>query len=81
MKGYTCGKKFLPYAPNEAGDSLYVGLDDQPPQAFSGFAPRTWSWTAKSSDTPGNSVILTVTEPGLHTLRLWQREDGLKLDR
>ena len=69
------------YAPNAAGDSLYIALDDQPPQTLSGFAPRTWSWTAKGSDTPGNLVTLTVTEPGLHTLRLWQREDGLRLDR
>lgn len=31
----------------------------------------------------GTSAVatLTITEPGLHMLRLWQREDGLRLDR
>jgi hypothetical protein len=69
------------YAPNGAGDSIYVGLDNQPATALSGFTPRIWSWTAKRTDTPSGAVTIAVTEPGLHVLRLWQREDGLRLDR
>jgi hypothetical protein len=68
------------YAPDAAGDSLYVGLDDQPITMLTGFVPRQWSWANNSTmvDTP---VSFEVTQPGLHILHLWQREDGLRLDR
>jgi hypothetical protein len=68
------------YAPNGAGDSVYIGLDDQSPLMLTGFAPRQWSWTSKTN-TSGEEATIVVTEPGLHTLYLWQREDGIHLDR
>jgi RHS repeat-associated protein len=67
------------YAPNGAGDSVYVGLDDRPVTILTGFVPRTWSWATMSNQ--GTPVVIEVTQPGLHTLRFWQREDGLRLDR
>jgi hypothetical protein len=67
------------YAPNAAGDSLYVSLDDQPQFILSGFTPRKWSWA--NSDTQGGAATIAVVKPGLHTLNLRQREDGLRLDR
>ena len=67
------------YAPNSTGDSIYIGLDDQPAISFTGFVPRTWSWADR---TPQSDVAtIEVTEPGLHILRIWQREDGVRLDR
>lgn len=69
------------YAPNGAGDSIYVGLDGQPATGLTGFAPQTWGWATKRTNEPGGVVTVTVTEMGLHILRIWQREDGLRLDR
>lgn len=70
------------YAPNGAGDSVYLGLDGQTaltPTIVTGFDPRTWSWT--KADVEGSPATIEVTEPGVHTLQLWLREDGLRLDR
>lgn len=58
-----------------------MALDGQQPVILTEFAPRAWSWAAQSEETPGGLVSFTISEPGLHTLRLWQREDGLRLDR
>ena len=67
------------YGPNAAGDSLYLALDSQPVLTATGFVPGTWSWANRT--TSSGFVTITVTEPGLHTLYLWKREDGLRLDR
>jgi hypothetical protein len=67
------------YTPNAAGDSLAVALDDQSVATLTGFTPREWDWA--NSDANGGVVTIEVTEPGLHTFYLWQREDGLRLDR
>jgi hypothetical protein len=67
------------YAPNAAGDSVYISLDDQPGTILTGFAPQAWSWA--SSDAQGNRATIQITQPGFYTLHIWQREDGLRLDR
>lgn len=67
------------YAPNAAGDSVYVGLDDQPGILLTGFTPQSWTWADRTLQ--GEAVTITITQPGLHTFHLWQREDGLRLDR
>lgn len=67
------------YAPNGAGDSLYIGLDDQPATTLTGFAPQGWDWA--NSDTQGSPITIEVSQPGTHILHIWQREDGLRLDR
>ncbi|NIW49957.1 MAG: hypothetical protein GWN30_35835 [Gammaproteobacteria bacterium] len=67
------------YAPNAAGDSVYIGLDETTPITLTGFVPGEWRWA--SSDANSGVVRIEVTEPGLHTFYLWQREDGLRLDR
>lgn len=68
------------YAPNGAGDSVHIGLDNEPTTTtLTGFAPRAWSW-ANGSD-QGIPITLEISQPGFHTLHLWQREDGLRLDR
>ena len=58
---------------------MYIGLDGQPAPILTGFAPRIWSW-ANDNDR-GGPVTIEVTAPGLYTLHIWQREDGLRLDR
>jgi hypothetical protein len=67
------------YAPNGAGDSLYIALDNEPAAIVTDFAPRIWAWGNK--DNAGLPVTIEVSEAGVHTLHLWQREDGFRLDR
>ena len=67
------------YAANGAGDSVYLSLDNQPAITLTGFAPRRWSWANTSIQ--GGVAAIEVTKPGLHILHVWQREDGLRLDR
>ncbi len=67
------------YGADAADDSVYVNLDKQPPLPVTGFKPQSWSWAGRTlQDTP---VSFMITDPGLHTLNLWIREDGLRLDR
>lgn len=68
------------YASNAAGDSVYVSFDDQLPILLTGFSPREWRWS-QQSNAVGMPVTFNIEQPGLHTLRVWQREDGLLLDR
>ncbi len=58
------------YAPNGAGDSLYLALDEQPAKVLTGFAPQAWQWTNSDLQLSGSPVTINVTEAGLHTLHL-----------
>jgi hypothetical protein len=67
------------YSPNGAGDSVYVGLDNElTTTILTGFVPREWIW---ANTTPYGLAMIEIIKPGLHTLHLWQREDGLRIDR
>jgi hypothetical protein len=66
---------------NEAEASVYIALDNQPAIIVSGFTPKVWRWVAERGDSPGNLATIEVTQPGIHTLRLWQREGEVRLDR
>jgi hypothetical protein len=69
------------YAPNAAGDSVYVGFDGQWVGTLTGFVPQQWSWANINMQAGGQAVVVNVTRAGAHTLQLWPREDGLSLDR
>jgi Ca2+-binding RTX toxin-like protein len=64
-------------------DSLHVGLDGTEfgtSDRISGFVlGPAWSWTNATMDGPVATV--QVTTPGIHTLNVWMREDGLILDK
>ncbi len=74
------------YAPNAAGDSIHVGLTSMEltptielVKGVTGLRPRQWHW---NNQTLGGAIAtLQVDEPGLYTLHLWAREDGVKIDR
>ncbi len=73
------------YAIDAAGDSVHVGLDGQI-VGVTGFAPGEWTWanlqideSASPPDPP--TATLVVDGPGLYTLSVWVREDGVRLDR
>lgn len=67
------------YAGNAAGDSLYIGLEGQPNVMVTGFDPQEWSWVTDNSQ--GSSTTIEITQSGIHKLQIWQREDGVRLDR
>jgi|GEM_PF-4860578 len=71
------------YAPNAAGDSVYVGLDGLQlgnTEYVSDYPPRTWAWGQNLVES-SQPVTFTVESPGVHTLSLWVREDGFSLDQ
>ncbi len=77
------------------GNSLHISLDGAAPNAnennrvgdnindWGGTCPAgalSWGWVYKSAVTGAGSYV-TVPSPGIHTLRITMREDGLKLDQ
>lgn len=67
------------YGANAAGDSVILGIDDQPATIITGFSPQVWGWVNKNF--VGIPATINVHVPGLHTLHLWQREDGVRVDK
>ncbi|MBN1993692.1 MAG: PKD domain-containing protein [Anaerolineae bacterium] len=71
------------YAPNAAGDSVYVGLNSwpiTPPDYVSAYPPGAWTWTHTLAES-GQPITFTLDYPAVHTLNLWLREDGFSLDQ
>jgi RHS repeat-associated protein len=70
-------------AVNAAGDSLHLGLNGNTSagsvQALTGFRFNEWGWSAQTM--AGTPATLTIPTPGVYTLTLWAREDGLRVDR
>ena len=70
---------------NEAGegrsDSVHIGLNGQ----LGGTAdkidpfPRDWSWSNSTRD--GVRATLEIESPGVHSVDMWMREDGLSVDK
>ncbi|MGH8246589.1 MAG: GDSL-type esterase/lipase family protein, partial [Gammaproteobacteria bacterium] len=59
-------------------DSLHVGPGSVD-QKMGGFLSSAWVWAhTTSANTP---ITLEIAGPGLHTIRLWMREDGLRVDK
>lgn len=68
-------------APDAAGDSLHVGLNDEPAASttrLTGFTDE-WGWASLTMDNA--QPTLNLAAGGAYTLNLWMREDGLRLDR
>ena len=62
-------------------DSLHAGVDGSGPASadrIGGF-PSSWTWKRDTMD--GVPATLVVTSPGLHTIHLWIREDGFRIDK
>lgn len=73
-------------------DSVHAGLDDdstpssQRIDGMGGYNPRdVWVWVpgvnATNPDTGDNRATLTIPSTGDHTVHIWQREDGFKIDK
>lgn len=69
-------------APDAAGDSLHVGVNDGTPTTaanLTGFTPNEWSWSRLTMSNTNATVDLSSS--GTYTLNVWMREDGLRLDK
>lgn len=61
-------------------DSLHAGLngvEGSTSDRITGFNSN-WTWTRSTMDGP--SATINVPTPGIHTVNLWMREDGLIID-
>ena len=62
-------------APDGGGDSIHVGLNDEP-LTYGGFGMSTppngeWNW---------EYLAINVTATGTNQLEIWMREDGVRVD-
>lgn len=67
--------------PNGNGDSLHAGIDGTGPASadrIQGFT-TSWKWSRTTMDTA--TATIQVATPGFHTIHLWMREDGFKVDK
>lgn len=73
-------------------DSVHAGLDGDSTESsqridgMGGYNPRdVWVWVpgvnATNPDTRDNRATLTIPGAGDHTVHIWQREDGFKIDK
>jgi len=70
------------YVPNDDDNSVHVGLDGQPIATADRIQLTTYNaWTWFKSTLDGPVATIDVTTPGLHTINLWMREDGVRIDR
>ncbi len=63
-------------------NGVHVGVDGilSGGQAISGFFPQN-QWTWESLRRNFSKAFIEVTTPGAHTLNVWNRDDGFKLDK
>jgi hypothetical protein len=61
------------YVDNADADALNVGLANDL-TSLTSFAPETWDWASGFEE-------LVIETSGVHTLTVWMREDGFRLDR
>ncbi len=69
-------------AANGNDNSAHVGIDGTAPSSADRIEVTSygsWVWTRSTIDGP--SATLTVGTPGVHTVHLWMREDGLAVDK
>lgn len=63
-------------------DSLHAGLDGAGPASadrLTGFSSTSWVWKRGTMD--GAPATLVIPTAGVHTVHLWMREDGLRVDK
>lgn len=69
--------------PTTADDTVHAGLDGAGPSTadkITGF-PATWTWSRSTMDGSSQPARITVASAGIHTVHLWMREDGFRVDK
>ncbi len=67
------------YGTSSAADSIFVGLDGTGTGALAEGPDNQWVWTSTTSGA-GSLNTITVSTAGLHTINVWPRESGNRLD-
>ncbi|MBN2440430.1 MAG: hypothetical protein JXJ04_03775 [Spirochaetales bacterium] len=68
------------WGPTASDDSLHCGLDGIPASyGKSGMSITSYYW--KWTNTALGSVTVNVETSGLHTINIWMREDGTRIDK
>jgi glycosidase len=68
------------YAAASTDDSMFVGIDGASSVAWTLNQYNTWQWS-NAQQGSSNAPTIPVATTGNHTINLWMREDGLKIDR
>lgn len=71
------------WADSENNNSVHVGINDRAQRSSTGIETstyRSWTWMSGLMDDNERASLL-VRKPGIQTLNLWMREDGLLVDR
>ncbi len=73
------------YGQTDVDDSVHVGLNGSAQTTGETisqfpFSPPSWAWSNVAMDYIRRSTIV-VPAPGLHTINVWMREDGFRLDK
>lgn len=69
-----------------SNDSFHIGLDgngitNSSGYGVSGVRNNSWRWVSGWGDPWNNFAVINITTPGVHTLNIWMREDGIIVDR
>ncbi len=67
------------HAAASTDDSVFPGIDGGSATSLTLSQYNTWQWT--NTTTGGAQASIPVSTTGNHTISLWMREDGLRIDR
>lgn len=67
------------YALDGTEDSIHVGIDEGAATATTLSQYNTWQWS--NALQAGGVASINVPSTGNHTINLWMREDGMRIDR
>lgn len=63
-------------------DSIHVGFDGQEISTSDRVTSFNSGWTCSTTTMDGGQVAtINVPTPGVHTINIWMREDGLEIDK
>jgi glucose/arabinose dehydrogenase/mono/diheme cytochrome c family protein len=68
------------YGANGTDDSIHVGVDGGSSVAMTLSQTGTWQWSNSIQGVAG-AAAFNVASTGNHTVNLWMREDGMRIDR
>lgn len=69
------------YGATTNDDSLYVGIDGGNAVAMTMTQNAVWQWSNAIQGGATSGAKITVPTSGNHTINVWMREDGIKLDK
>ena len=67
--------------PDANSDSLHAGIDGTGPVSADRIKGFTTSWVWSRATMDSVPATLVISTPGLHTVHLWMREDGFRVDK